>query len=135
MNSKHYPYIIISFILYVLAQVLLVKNLVLFNVSFCMVYVAFILLLPLETSKILMLLIGFVTGLTMDVFYDSLGVNTAACVFVAYVRPFWLNTITPRGGYEDVDKPILKQLGLPWFFTFAVPLIFVHHFVLFYLNP
>jgi hypothetical protein len=79
-----------------------------------------------------MLVFGFITGLTMDVFYDSLGVNMAACVLLAYVRPFWLNTITPRGGYEDVDKPLLKQMGLPWFFTFAVPLIFVHHFVMFY---
>ncbi len=132
MNSRHYLYIVTSFLLYILVQALLIKNLVLFNVAFCFIYVAFILLIPLETGKIALLIIGFFAGLSIDIFYDSLGVNTAACVLLAYLRPIWLNVIVPRGGYEDVDKPLLKQLGLPWFLTFAFPLIFAHHFVLFY---
>ena len=40
----------ITFFLYVLIQVMLLKNLVLFDTAFCMVYVAFLLLLPVETN-------------------------------------------------------------------------------------
>ncbi len=115
-------------------QVLFLKNLTLFDTAFCFLYVAFILMLPLEIGPLLLILIGFVMGLTIDIFYDSIGINAAACVFIAFIRPFWLSLITPRGGYEEVNIPKLKTLGFSWFFAYSLPLIFVHHVVLFYLE-
>lgn len=132
MNSRQYPYIILSFILYILVQVLFIKNLVLFDVALCFVYTGFLLLFPIDTSKIAFLLVGFVTGFVIDVFYDMPGVHAASCVLLAYTRPLWLRVVTPRGGYEDVEIPSVRILGLQWFVIYALPLLFVHHFVLFY---
>ena len=39
----------LSFFIYLLVQVVLMKNLVLFNTAFCFIYIAFILFLPIET--------------------------------------------------------------------------------------
>lgn len=132
MSNRSYITVIISFFLYVLFQVLLLKNFILFDTAFCFLYVAFILLLPLEMGPLTLMLVAFVTGFTIDVFYDSLGINAAACVFIGFVRPYWLNMVTPRGGYEEIVIPNLKTMDFGWFFTYSLPLIFVHHLVLFF---
>jgi hypothetical protein len=96
--------------------------------------VAFILMLPVEIGTLLLMLVAFVVGFSVDVFYDSLGINAAASVFIAFLRPYWLKIITPRGGYEDIVIPNLKTMDFGWFFTYSLPLIFIHHLILFFLE-
>lgn len=134
MSSRNYISAGISFFLYVLFQVLLLKNFILFDAAFCFLYVAFILMLPVEIGSLLLMLIAFAVGFTVDIFYDSLGVNAAASVFIAFFRPYWLKIITPRGGYEEVEIPSLKTMDFGWFFIYSFPLIFIHHFILFFLE-
>lgn len=122
----------VYFVLYLLAQVMLFRQLVLFNTAFCFVYVAFILLLPIETNPMVLMLTGFLLGLGIDVFYDSLGLHALSLVFVAYLRNYWLATITPQGGYDAGQGPTLAVNGLQWFMVYAIPLVFVHHAVLFF---
>ena len=130
--SRSGIFIIISFVLYLLAQVLVFKQLVLFNTAFCFVYVAFVLLLPIETNSLILMGVGFLLGFLVDVFYDSLGLHALSLVLVAYVRNFWLGTITPQGGYDAGGGPTLAMNGIQWFSVYTMPLVFVHHFVLFF---
>jgi hypothetical protein len=130
--SRSGIFIAIYFLLYLLAQVMLFKQLVLFNTAFCFVYVAFILLLPIETNSMVLMLVALVLGIGVDVFYDSLGLHAFSLVLVAYLRNYWLGTITPQGGYDAGEGPTLAVNGLQWFMVYALPLVFVHHFVLFF---
>jgi hypothetical protein len=91
-------------------------------------------MLPLEIGPLLLMFISFLMGFIIDVFYDSLGVNAAASVFIGFLRPYWLNLVTPRGGYEEIVIPNLKTMDFGWFLTYSVPLIFIHHLLLFYLE-
>lgn len=125
---------VINFIVYIAAQLFFVRNLVLFDTAFCFVYIGALLLLPFEISPFLLLFIGFGTGLVVDIFYDTQGMHAAACVMIMFLRTHWINLLTPRGGYENASKPNLKIMGIEWFMTYAFPLIFIHHFVLFYLE-
>jgi hypothetical protein len=119
-------------VLYLLAQVMLFRQLVLFNTAFCFVYVAFILLLPIETNPMVLMLTGFLLGFGIDIFYDSLGLHALSLVLVAYLRNYWLATITPQGGYDAGQGPTLAVNGLQWFMVYSIPLVFVHHAVLFF---
>jgi len=125
---------IVLFFVYVILQVVLLKNLVLFNTSFCFLYVAFILLLPVEMSNLLLMLIAFLLGISVDIFYNSLGLHTIALVLLAYLRNYWLATITPQGGYDIGTPPTLAANGLQWFLVYTLPLVFVHHLVLFFVE-
>lgn len=125
-------FVIISFVLYLLAQVMLFRQLVLFNTAFCFLYVAFILMLPIETNNLVLMLVGFLLGFLVDIFYDSLGLHAMSLVLVAYTRNYWLTTITPQGGYDAGEGPTLAVNGLQWFLVYTLPLIFLHHFVLFF---
>lgn len=122
------------FFVYMLAQVLLFKRLVLFDASFCFIYVGFILLLPNETNNLILMLVAFVLGFCIDIFYDSLGLHALALVTVAYFRNYWLNAITPQGGYDANMSPSLALNGLQWFLVYTLPLVFVHHAVLFFVE-
>ena len=40
--------------------------------AFCFLYVAFILLLPIEINILALMILGFLTGFIVDIFYNSL---------------------------------------------------------------
>ncbi|MFP4089146.1 MAG: Rod shape-determining protein MreD [Cyclobacteriaceae bacterium] len=125
---------VLNFIVYVLLQVFIVRNLVLFDVAFSFIYVAFLLLLPLELATITCMLLGFGAGLLIDMFYNTFGIHAAACVFIMYARRYWIDVLTPRGGYEIGMTPSPRSMGLRWFTTYALPLILVHHTIIFFVE-
>jgi hypothetical protein len=125
---------VISFFVYLFYQVLILKNIVLFNTSFCFLYVAYLFFLPVDSNPLLLMLAGFLMGLTVDMFYDSLGLHAFACVFVMYVRNYWLASITPQGGYDTNDTPSIAAHGMQWFLVYTIPLVFMHHAVLFFIE-
>ena len=77
---------IFTFIFYLLLQIFFVRQLVFFNYAFCFVYVATIILLPFDTSRVQLILLGFVAGMLVDVFYNTIGANAAAMTLIAYLR-------------------------------------------------
>jgi hypothetical protein len=125
---------VIQFFLFGLSQVLLFKRLVLFDRAFCLVYVAFILLLPIDTNSMVLMLLAFLLGFGIDVFYDSLGLHAMSLVVVAYLRNYWLSAITPQGGYDSGTPPTLAANGLQWFLVYVLPLLFIHHLLLFFVE-
>jgi hypothetical protein len=115
-------------------QVLILKNVILFNVAFCFLYIVFLLSLPVDVNPLLLMLVGFILGIGIDSFYDSLGVHAFSLVIVAYLRNYWLAFITPQSGYEAGTLPVLETNGFQWYLVYSLPLIFIHHFTLFYLE-
>lgn len=134
MNSRYIPAQVLNFIVYLTLQILVVRNLVLFDISFCYLYIGFLLLLPIEAGVILCLLLGFGTGLLVDIFYNTFGIHAAACVFIMYIRRYWLQAVTPRGGYDLGIIPSPHILGLRWFLTYSIPLTMIHHALIFFIE-
>jgi hypothetical protein len=123
---------IISFFLYLLYQVLILQNVVLFHTAFCFLYVGYLLVLPVETNPLTLMGIGFLMGFSVDLFYNSLGLHSLACVLIMYLRNYWLNNLTPQGGYDSNDTPSLALNGIQWFVVYATPMVLLHHGVLFF---
>src|ERR1051325_3534057 len=120
------------FILLTLIQVLILNNIHLGGYVSPYLYVLFILLLPINMPKWLILPICLITGLVIDMFSDTMGLHAAACVFIGYCRPYLLKLIAPREGYVFDAKPNLNSMSLRWFITYASVLVVLHHLVLFY---
>ncbi len=125
---------VISFFIYLFYQVLILKNIVLFNTAFCFLYVAYLFFLPVESNPLMLMLAGFLMGFTVDIFYDSLGLHAFASVFVMYLRNYWLSSITPQGGYDTNVTPSIAAHGVQWFLVYTIPLVFAHHAVLFFIE-
>lgn len=124
----------ISFVVYLFFQVVILKNSVLFGSAFCFLYIGYLLLLPVETNPLWLMLIGFGMGLFIDMFYDSVGIHASASVAVMYLRNFWLARITPQGGYDNGAVPGIAADGIQWFLTYVIPMVFVHHALLFFIE-
>jgi len=97
-------------------------------------YVYFILLLPFNTPRLLLMLVSFALGLTIDIFVNTPGLNAAACVFMAFSRPFVIRFISTGTAFQPGSSPSLKNQGIKWFAYYSVILVFLHHFLFFYLE-
>ena len=125
---------IFLFALYLTLQILLVRNIVLFDYAFCFIYIACILLLPNEISRTWLLLIAFATGVVVDTFYNTLGMHAAATVLMAYCRPFIVRTQIDVPGLETRIEFNLGQLGVGPFFRYVLLLTLIHHTALFFIE-
>jgi rod shape-determining protein MreD len=125
---------IIRFVILVLLQVLVFNNIQLSGFIIPCFYVLFILLLPFEIPKWSLPLIGFLLGLSIDLFTHTPGIHASATVLMAFSRPFVLNMIAPREGYEPGSHPTLYYYGLEWFLKYSAILVCIHHFFLFYVE-
>ena len=117
-------------LLYLFLQIFFMRNLVLFNYAFCFIYIAGVLLLPADTNRMYLLLIGFATGFTVDVFSNTFGMHASATVLIAYIRPFLIQYQMDSKGAERAEIGIRSQ-GLGSFLAYILPLILIHHSMLF----
>lgn len=124
---------ILRFIVLIGLQVLVLNKIQLSVYLNPFLYVMFILSLPVETPRGWVLVLSFITGLTIDMFSDTLGLHTTACLFMGLLRPGLIKLISPREG-SDYFKPSLQYLGLPKYLVYAGTLVFVHHFILFFVE-
>lgn len=125
---------ILRFVGLLLLQVLIVDNIRLGYYVHPYVYVLFILLLPLNTPKWQLLLLGFTMGFTVDLFCGTPGLNAAATVFMAFLRPYVINSMTRRKDINDNDEPSLNNMGISWFLIYTAILLAAHNIVLFLLE-
>ena len=122
------------FVFYLLLQIFFVRQLVLFNYAFCFVYIASIILLPFDINKVTLILLGFLAGIMVDIFYNTIGANAAAMTLIAFIRPSVISLLTPQRGYDERQTLSLNSMGLTWFISYAATLTIIHHFVLFLLE-
>ncbi|MBX7094434.1 MAG: rod shape-determining protein MreD [Flavobacteriales bacterium] len=125
---------IIRFVFLLLLQGLVLNNINLGPYFQPYIYILFIIALPFETPLWLLIPLGFVYGLFMDSFTNTLGLHTSACVFLAWVRPRILRLYSPREGYDFNMQPHLQSLGFTWFAYYAGTMILLHHTVFFFLE-
>jgi rod shape-determining protein MreD len=123
-----------QFFLLVLLQVLIFNNLNLGGYVNPFPYIYLILVLPISIGRMQLLLIGFLLGLTVDVFSDTGGIHAAAATLISFYRPLYIKAQSPREGYDLGAVPHLKVFGVTWFIPYAILLILLHHTVLFYLE-
>jgi hypothetical protein len=125
---------IIRFIFLVLFQVMILNHINLSGFINPYLYVYFILLLPFITPKWLLLVSAFLIGISVDFFSNTMGINAAASVMMAFARPFVIKAISTGTEYEIGERPSLKNQDIKWFVYYCLILILIHHFVLFYLE-
>lgn len=113
-------------------QVLLFDQLQLLGVCHPYIYILCLLMMPITLSHSADMIIGAVVGLIMDVFCNSLGVHTAACVFIMFIRPYLIGAIV--NDKDRLNEQIsLRALGMEALLRYVVILVVVHHLMVFLL--
>lgn len=120
---------ILNFFFLMLIQLPLIHRITLFDQAFGFFYVGFLLLLPVNISRSYLMIIGFFSGMLVDVFSNTPGMHASACVFIMFFRNFWLSFI--NNDWRELPNLNILFLKTTGFFAFIFPLILVHHLVLF----
>jgi rod shape-determining protein MreD len=125
---------VFRFLFLVLLQVLVLNHIQWSGYINPYAYILFILLLPVETPKWLLLVCAFTLGITIDMFGNTSGMHAAATVLVAFARPRILKLIAPRDGYEAEIKLSPYSMGFKWFVTYISISVLIHHLAYFYIE-
>lgn len=127
---------IIRFAFFILVQVFVLDKIHLHQMVTPYIYFLFIIWMPFRMSRVGQMIIAFALGFTLDSFRHHPGFHAAACVMIAYIRPWLVSILIPQEGSDvSYDEPSIKSLGgvLPYF-IFCGVLTFIHHAWLFLLE-
>jgi hypothetical protein len=115
------------FVILVAIQVFLLNNIALYNIAVPYPYILFILFLPINIPIFWLYVVSFLLGLSVDIFSNTPGMHTAACLLMAYGRISLLNFMNPHNSSEFETSPSIKNMGFSRFITYVSILIFIHH--------
>jgi rod shape-determining protein MreD len=132
MNKKVVTYLI-NFIIFVLLQIFVLNKICLWECITPMVYICFIMSLPFQTPRWVVILLGFSLGLTIDFFTGVIGLHALATLVIAFIRPMLINLISSKEREEHL-LPIYHDMRLLWYLEYVFLLTFIHHFVYFFVD-
>lgn len=110
----------------ILLQVLVLNNVHIAGYATPFLYIYLLLKLPSSTSRNELLLWGFSMGLVIDIFSNTPGMNAAAGVFIAFLRPLFLRLFSPRDSSDEII-PSIKTIGVFSFTKYVVTCVLFHH--------
>jgi len=115
----------LRFLLLLLIQGLVLKFVGFQNIQI-FIYPIFIMLLPLEIPHGLLVFLGFLMGISIDIFYDTYGLHAAVMVTLCFARPLICGLMEPRGGFEVGQTLTKHSLGFRWFFRYSAVMSLLH---------
>jgi len=128
MNSSLF-FNLFRFIILLSLQVIVFNNINLFGFISPFPYILFIILYPVNGNKSGLLVTSFLLGIILDMFSNSGGIHTTACLFLAYFRPFIFKFAF--GVSYEYQTIKLNDTLTPERFSFLLVAVVLHHLVLF----
>lgn len=120
------------FILLLAVQIIFFNNMGFLGFIMPLPYILFIILYPVNGNKSGLLVASFLLGLVMDIFSNSGGIHTTACLVLAFVRPsIFKFSFGVSYEYQTIK---LNDVLTPERFSFILISVVVHHFTLFILE-
>ncbi|WP_298498041.1 rod shape-determining protein MreD [uncultured Algibacter sp.] len=122
----------IRFIALVFIQVLILNHINFLGYINPYIYILFIAFFPVKNNRIILILLSFLLGLTIDMFLDTGGIHAGACVFIAYIRPLILKSSFGMIYEHQTIRFNTVEFGSK--LTYFTLLTVLHHIVLFSLE-
>jgi len=122
--------IAILFIGLILLQLIVLNNINFLGYINPFLYILFIFLYPLKKIDFSLILLSFFLGLFIDIFSNSGGINSAATLFIAFIRIPVLQSVI---GNREIDFNSVSIKKLPFYklLYYITILTFIHHLIVF----
>lgn len=112
--------ILFLFVVLLLAQAVIFNNLVLFNCAIPFVFIYIIISLPVTVGTNVALTLGFLTGLGVDVFTDTYGLNALSCTILSFIRKPVLHLYVQRDEDFSGQNLTSRSMGFAAFMKYAL---------------
>lgn len=132
--TKTFLSFLLLFVVLVLAQVTIFNHIWLFGMAMPLVFIYFIISLPVATPTNWMLTLGFITGLTVDIFSNTAGLNALSCTILAGLRHPVLRLYMPRE--EDMTNPVpsMRSVGTATYTKYMLTMTVIYCIVYFVID-
>ena len=117
---------ILLFAVAAMLQIFFFNNLLLWSCFAPLVYVAFVVMLPLNAPSIVVLLAAMAMGVTMDFTMGTAALNTIATLAVAYLRRPILNLTLGAEIVRDGGIPTVQRMGRRQFWQYLTIMVVLH---------
>lgn len=121
---------ILRFIVLVFLQIGLFNRIHLGGYAIPLLYIYYIIKMPLDTNRSAVLILSASMGLCIDIFNYTLGLNMLSCTVIGFLRYFLLKLFSPRDVFEFCI-PSIHSFGKTLFFQYSSIVILLHQIVLF----
>ena len=118
------------FVIVVVLQIFFFNNLNLSLYVIPLVYVVFLLLLPMEIHAALLLGLALLTGVTLDMLTGTAGLNTIASLATGFFRPYILLLIVGKEALNDGGVPCSAHLGAGKYNRYSFIMVLFHCLIL-----
>ena len=130
MNKEIISFTIL-FILLILFQVLLFNHIALFNIAFPIIFIYFIIRLPISLNLSFLFTLSFLTGFIIDVFSDTLGVNCLACTLLAALKRPAFYAYMDKDDKTKTLTPTIKTLGIVSYAKYLITMVALYCLIAF----
>jgi cell shape-determining protein MreD len=92
------------------------------------VYLLFLILLPLEISQSAQYILAFIAGFIVDAFLKTYGIQAFACVLMVFFRPY---IILILNGFKPLDAGLIPMPGVKdftWILVYTLILVYIRQF-------
>lgn len=118
----------------VLVQVVVFNHLIILGVALPIVFIYGILRLPVNLNINWVMTIAFVTGLAVDVFSDTRGLNAMSCTVFAVLRMPVLRLYFPREEDLTNPEPSVRSLGPYIYMKYLSTLVLIYCTLYFFIE-
>ena len=125
MTNDFIKYFLI-FLICILTQALIFNHIVLFHVAIPVVFIYFIIRLPISLKLTWVFTLAFFTGLIMDIFSDTPGVNALACTIIAALREPIYYAYVPKDDVTCRLTPSISNIGIINYGKFLLTFIAIY---------
>lgn len=125
--------IFIGIVFGLIFQIMLLNNVQLLGYMTPYYYPILILTLPAVMNQHGVLILGFISGFVVDIFEHTGALHASSSLVLAYMRPVLLRLVSTQSGRE-LPAVSLFVLGFRDFFLYTLIGIFLHHFILFFID-
>lgn len=125
---REIAYIFVLFIIMVVLQVLLCNNVLLFGVAFPIVFIYFIIRMPIGMNTSLLLTLSFLLGLCVDIFSDTPGLNALCSTLLAMIKRPIFFIYVERDDASNLIKPGISSIGFSAFAKYLLTLVAIYCF-------
>jgi rod shape-determining protein MreD len=95
-----------------------------------MLYIYFIVKLPGDMNRNVVVILSALIGLCVDLFEYTLGLNMLACLVTGFMRHYYLRLFAPRDIFESFI-PSFSSFGQALFLRYAIAMTFTFMVMLF----
>lgn len=119
------------FVIVILLQVTIFDYILLFGYASPIIFIYCLLRLPISLNRNLLLTLAFISGLTVDIFADTAGVNALACTLLAAFKLPVFRAYLIKDIDTDGLIPSISSLGWITYMKYLLTLVFIYCTIVF----